>query len=76
MMSIFATICAKKVKIPKKKEYIYIYISLEACNYRELPSWKFCEKNPLRKPSINASKISRKIDYQRVSKVCILANKI
>lgn len=59
MMSIFATICAKKVKIPKKKEYIYI--SLEACNYRELPSWKFCEKNPLRKPSINASKISRKI---------------
>ena len=26
MMSIFATICAKKVKIPKKKEYIYIYI--------------------------------------------------
>lgn len=60
MMSIFATICAKKVKIPKKKEYIYI--SLEACNYRELPSWKFCvEKNPRRKPPINASKISRKI---------------
>lgn len=44
--AIFATICARKEKMAKKKKYIYIYVSLEACNYRALPSWKvkFCEK--------------------------------